>query len=99
MDRDSSRDAALSPSGMGFATACYLVWGLVPIYWKAIRDIPSDEALIPRILWTLILLLGATALTGKQRELRPAHPRDSSATPWACRLAATSRPATARARW
>ncbi len=76
MDRDSSRDAALSPSGMGFATACYLVWGLVPLYWKAIRDIPSDEALIPRILWTLVLLLGATALTGKQRELRPAHPRD-----------------------
>ena len=76
MAQDSSPEAALSPSGMGFATACYLVWGLVPIYWKAIEEIPSDEALIPRILWTLVLLVGATAATGKLGELRPARPRD-----------------------
>jgi chloramphenicol-sensitive protein RarD len=76
MAPDSSREAALSPSGMGFATACYLVWGLVPIYWKAIEAIPSDEALIPRILWTLLLLVGATAATGKLGELRPAQLRE-----------------------
>jgi len=76
MTPDSSREAALSPSGMGFATACYLVWGLVPIYWKAIEEIPSDEALIPRILWTLALLVGATAATGKLGELRPARRRE-----------------------
>ncbi len=76
MAPDSSREAALSPSGMGFATACYLVWGLVPIYWKAIEEIPSDEALIPRILWTLVLVVGATAATGKLGELRPDRLRD-----------------------
>lgn len=76
MARDPSRDAALSPSGMGFATGCYLVWGLVPIYWKAITDIPSDEALVPRIFWTLVLLVGATALTGKLGELRPTRARE-----------------------
>ena len=67
----SEADEALSPSGMGFATACYFAWGLVPIYWKAIDHIPSDEVLLPRIAWTLILILGAAAVTGKLHELRP----------------------------
>ncbi|MCR9096512.1 MAG: EamA family transporter RarD [bacterium] len=76
MAGDPSRDEALSPSGMGFATACYLAWGLVPIYWKAIEHIPSDEALIPRILWTMLLLMAAATATGKLGELRPAKARE-----------------------
>ena len=55
---------ALSPSGMGLATACYFSWGLVPVYWKAIEGVSADEALIPRVLWTLALLLVASAATG-----------------------------------
>lgn len=76
MAPDSSRAAPLSSSGMGFATACYLAWGLVPIYWKSIEGIPSDEALIPRILWTLVLLIGTATVTGKRDELRPAQARE-----------------------
>ena len=76
MAPDSSREAPLSSSGMGFATACYLAWGLVPIYWKSIAGIPSDEALIPRILWTLVLLIGTATVTGKRDELRPAQARE-----------------------
>ena len=72
----SQGDDALSPSGMGLATACYVTWGLVPIYWKAIEGIPSEEVLIPRILWTLLLLCAAAAVTGKLGELRPAHARE-----------------------
>ena len=49
---------------MGIATACYLSWGLVPVYWKAIEGITADEALIPRVLWTLTLLLVVSAATG-----------------------------------
>ena len=26
---------ALSASGMGLAVGCYAIWGLTPIYWKA----------------------------------------------------------------
>ena len=69
----SQGDDALSPSGMGLATACYVTWGLVPIYWKAIEGIPSEEVLIPRILWTLLLLCAAAAVTGKLGELSLIH--------------------------
>ncbi len=62
-------ESPLSPSGMGLATACYLAWGLTPIYWKAIPGIPADEVLIPRILWTLALLWVASLATGRMQEI------------------------------
>jgi chloramphenicol-sensitive protein RarD len=53
---------------MSLAIACYLAWGLVPVYWKGIVEIPAAEALIPRILWTFVLLWIATRLTGRVAE-------------------------------
>lgn len=66
MSKTSAHESALSPSGMGLAVGSYLAWGLVPIYWKGILEIPSAEALIPRILWTLVLLWMATLITGRR---------------------------------
>ena len=76
MASPSNADPSLSTSGMGLAIACYLGWGLVPIYWKGITEIPADEALIPRILWTMALLLVASILTGKSAETWYASPAD-----------------------
>ena len=53
---------------MGLAVCCFLTWGLVPIYWKGIIEIPAIEALIPRILWTLALLWIAARITGRAAE-------------------------------
>jgi chloramphenicol-sensitive protein RarD len=53
---------------MGLAVCCYSLWGLIPIYWKGIGDIPAPEALIPRILWTLVLLWIAARLSGRAAE-------------------------------
>jgi len=53
---------------MGLAISCYLVWGLVPVYWKGIIEIPAAEALIPRIFWTFVLLWIATRITGRTAE-------------------------------
>ena len=60
--------STLSASGIGFAVSCYVVWGTVPVYWKGIIDIPATEALIPRILWTLIVLWIAGLATGRTHE-------------------------------
>jgi chloramphenicol-sensitive protein RarD len=53
---------------MGLAIGCYLAWGLVPVYWKGIVEIPAAEALIPRIVWTFVLLWIATRITGRTAE-------------------------------
>lgn len=41
-----TRDGALSAIG------AYLLWGLLPIYWKALDSIPAAEILAHRIAWS-----------------------------------------------
>ncbi len=53
---------------MLLATSAYLWWGLVPIYWKQITWVPPAEAQIPRILWTLVLLLFVARVSGRRAE-------------------------------
>jgi chloramphenicol-sensitive protein RarD len=51
-----------SRSGIVFALAAYSLWGLLPIYWKALHGIPLGEVLAHRVLWsaaTILLLLAA----------------------------------------
>jgi chloramphenicol-sensitive protein RarD len=47
--------------GIWYAAGAYVVWGLLPIYWKALQAIPALEILAHRIIWaclfTLLLLL------------------------------------------
>lgn len=47
---------------MFYALGAYTLWGLLPIYWKALHGIPLGEALAHRVIWsavTILLLLTA----------------------------------------
>src|SRR4051794_22274856 len=48
------------------ALTAFVVWGLSPIYFKALRDVPAPEILAHRILWSL-LLMGALVLALRSR--------------------------------
>jgi len=41
--------------GTWFVLAAYVLWGLLPMYWKALSSIPSMEILAHRIFWAFIL--------------------------------------------
>ena len=43
--------------GILYATACYTAWGLFPIYFKAINEIPPMEILFHRMVWALLFLV------------------------------------------
>ena len=53
--------------GFLFALSCYLLWGGLPFYMKAVAHIPSAEVVAHRIVWSvpiagvLLLLMGRTA--------------------------------------
>lgn len=47
------------------AAACYLFWGVVPIYWKRLSHLDSYEVIAHRGLWSLFVLLGLCALRGE----------------------------------
>ncbi|MES2934403.1 MAG: EamA family transporter RarD [Pseudomonadota bacterium] len=44
------------PSGMPSAILAFLCWGLFPLYFKALKDVPPLELLTHRMLWSLLFL-------------------------------------------
>lgn len=85
MENPSPSTGRLSTSGVLLAIACYVLWGIVPVYWKAIHSIPAHEVLIARVLWTLVLMLGVVLATGRRGELRE---RDARGWLWTFAAAA-----------
>lgn len=43
-------------SGAAFAAAAYGLWGLFPIYFKAVASVPAIEVLAHRIVWTVVVM-------------------------------------------
>lgn len=52
-------------SGAMAAAGCYLLWGLVPLYWKRLAAIDPLELIAHRHLWSLLLLGGLLVATGE----------------------------------
>jgi chloramphenicol-sensitive protein RarD len=69
----------LSTSGILLAVACYVLWGIVPVYWKAIDSVPAHEMLIARVLWTLVLMIFILVLGGRRSEIAA---QDARAWAW-----------------
>lgn len=47
----------MNKSGLFAALAAYVIWGLLPIYWKLLASVSSEEILAHRIVWSFIFLL------------------------------------------
>ncbi|MCA9928225.1 MAG: EamA family transporter RarD [Anaerolineales bacterium] len=43
--------------GILYATSAYLLWGLLPIYWKALHIVPAAEILGHRMVWSLFVVV------------------------------------------
>jgi chloramphenicol-sensitive protein RarD len=39
------------------AAASFFLWGIFPIYWKALRHVPSTQILAHRIVWSLVFVV------------------------------------------
>jgi chloramphenicol-sensitive protein RarD len=57
--------------GLAYALGAYLLWGLVPIYWRAVGPVPAVEVLAHRIAWSVVfvaLLVGVSRGWGRVRD-------------------------------
>jgi len=52
-------------AGPLFALGAFLSWGLSPVYFKAVADVPAWEVLLHRVVWTWLLLIVAAAVVGR----------------------------------
>jgi len=47
----------MNKSGFIATLSAYVIWGLLPIYWKLLATVSSEEILAHRIVWSFIFLL------------------------------------------
>jgi chloramphenicol-sensitive protein RarD len=53
--------------GVLAAASSFLMWGLLPIYWKLLDAVPSSEILCHRMTWSLLVTLGLLVVMKKLR--------------------------------
>jgi chloramphenicol-sensitive protein RarD len=55
-------------AGVGYAGSAFLIWGLSPIYWKALALVPAFEILMHRMIWSFLFLAPLLLLQGRWPE-------------------------------
>ncbi len=56
--------------GLLYATCAFLLWGIVPVYWKMLQHVPALEILAHRIVWGLAFVAVWMTIRGRWPELR-----------------------------
>ena len=69
---ESSANVQNNRIGLAAALSAYCMWGIFPLYWKALQVIPSWEIICHRIVWSLVLTFFLLILQGRQKALRRA---------------------------
>ncbi len=46
----------MSDKGLIYGILAYILWGVLPLYWYVLREIPASEILVNRIIWSLVFL-------------------------------------------
>ena len=58
--------------GILYGIGAYALWGLLPIYWKALQQVPALEILANRMVWSLLFVVALLAFMRHWAWLRPA---------------------------
>lgn len=64
-------------SGLFYALGAFVLWGLFPIYWKALAGVPASEILAHRVIWSTVFLAGLLTVERRWSETRRSlsHPK------------------------
>ncbi len=57
-------------TGVWLAVAAYGLWGVLPVYWKALHQVSALEILAHRIVWSALFLAGLLSLRGQWAQFR-----------------------------
>ena len=57
--------------GVVYAASAYACWGLFPLYFRQIAQVPAHEVLVHRIVWSFVLMMGLLAVRRQWAWLGP----------------------------
>lgn len=60
--------SVMENKGILYALGAYISWGLLPVYWKALENVPSIQILGHRIVWSFTLI-GVVILVRREWEV------------------------------
>jgi chloramphenicol-sensitive protein RarD len=58
--------------GFAFAGAAFVIWGMLPFYFRALSHVPTVEVIAHRILWAIPVALALLVWLGRTADLRTA---------------------------
>jgi len=56
-------------SGIIYGVVAYLIWGVLPLYWKLMESVPAEEILAHRVFWSLIFMIFVILFNRQLHEL------------------------------
>ena len=59
-------------AGALFAFLAFLIWGLSPVYWKALHSVGAFEIILHRIIWSFVFLMPLVAARRQWSEFKAA---------------------------
>ncbi|OEH85299.1 hypothetical protein BHU72_04180 [Desulfuribacillus stibiiarsenatis] len=63
MDAQSSCEVVKEQRlGVMYAVLAYVLWGVLPLYWKMLDYIPTGEILAHRVFWSCVFMFGVIAV-------------------------------------
>lgn len=68
MSKDSTSHKEIP--GLVYATAAYVVWGVLPLFWKALQQVPAGEILAHRVTWSFLFVAVLLLASGRWTELK-----------------------------
>lgn len=88
----TSVDKKAQGSGLPFAVITYLIWGLLPLYFKLLKDVPALEILAFRIIWSLPIIFAILYFRRQWDEFKAvlANPKARRTLFWAAVLIAVN---------
>lgn len=57
-------------SGLWHSVGAYVLWGVLPVYWKRLAHVPPIEIVSHRVIWSFAILVLLVALRRRWRALR-----------------------------
>lgn len=67
---ESVSATADDPRGIGYAAVAYVLWGIVPIYWRLLDGVPPFELTVHRIVWCAFFVMIVAVLRRRLGHLR-----------------------------
>ncbi|KDO28611.1 RarD protein [Saprolegnia parasitica CBS 223.65] len=59
-------------TGIIYASTAYVIWGVLPMYWKQLETVPAEQLALHRIVWSFLVLLLVLAVKGDFKAFRAA---------------------------